>query len=251
MLRRGFRPLAAGLAAIAIIAVVLRLIAPGAFVAAAAPISRAGAGFAEAVSGFFAVFHDHAALADERDAAREQAAAFSEENAALSAQVADLTRLLGSRSESRDTILAGVLLRPPESPYDTLVVDQGSDAGVTVGAAAYGAGGVPIGAVSSVTRMSARIALYSAPLQETAGWMGDDREPLTLIGLGGGAFYAEAPREASTTIGEAVYAPGPGALPIGTVARIDSDPSSPKAVVRVRGTLNLFSITWVTIARGL
>jgi len=242
------RPLAAALAGIALALAVFRLAAPGLFVAAMAPLWRAGGGISNAAGGFFAVFHERATLERERDAALAQVQALSAQNAALAAKAADLTALLGDRAEGGNGILAGVLARPPESAYDALVVDQGTDAGVAVGALAYGPGGAPLGTVASVTRGSARITLYSAPGRETDAWVGAARAPLMLTGLGSGAFYAEAPSEASTTVGDAVYVSGPGALPIGVVARVDHDPSSPKSVIRVHPALNPFSITWVTIA---
>lgn len=248
---RDVRPVAAVVVGIAVLIFILRLVAPGALIAVASPFWRAGASLSSATGGFFSIFHEHATLEHERDAALAQVAALSEQNAVLAAKDSDLMKLLGNRTESTDTILAGVLARPPESAYDTLVVDQGSDAGVIVGAVAYGPGGVPLGTVASVTRSSGRITLYSAPAQQTGAWIGEARTPITLTGLGAGAFYTEAPREASTTIGDAVYVSGPGALPIGTVARVDSDPSSPKSVIRVAPAINPFSITWVTISKQL
>ena len=247
-LPRRVRPLAAVLVGVALLLVAFRLAAPGLFVTAISPFWRAGTFMTNAAGGFFAVFHERATLEHERDALSAQVEALSAQNAALAAKDADLTALLGDRTDAADGILVGVLARPPEAAYDTLVVDQGVDSGVAVGALAYGPGGVPLGTVASVTRRSARIALYSAPARETDAWLGAARTPLTLTGLGSGAFYAEAPNTASTTIGDPVYVSGPGALPIGVVARVDSDPSSPKSVIRVKPALNLFSITWVTIA---
>ena len=248
---RGLRPLAAVVVGVALVIFILRLAAPGALIALAAPLWRVGSSVSGATGGLFAVFHDRATLEHERTAALAQVESLSEQNAALAAKTADLSRLLGSRTESTDTILAGVLARPPTSVYDTLVVDQGSDAGVLAGAVVYGPGGVPAGTVASVTRASARVTLYSAPARQTDAWVGAARIPLTLIGQGAGTFYAEAPREASTTVGDAVYVSGPGAVPIGIVARVDSDPSSPKSVIRVKPAIDPFSITWVTIGASL
>ena len=58
---------------------------------------------------------------------------------------------------------------------------------------------------------------------------------------------ASVPRSAGISVGDTVYAPGPGSLPIATVARVDSVPSSPAVTLRILPSLNLFSVTRVTL----
>ena len=57
-------------------------------------------------------------------------------------------------------IIAGIVARPPASPYDTLVLSAGSEEGVTLGMEAFGAGGVPLGVVSSVLANFSRVTLF-------------------------------------------------------------------------------------------
>jgi cell shape-determining protein MreC len=187
-------------------------------------------------------------LERERDAAVAAQNALTEQNRTLSAKVADLTALLGSRTEAPPGIVAAVLARPPVSPYDELVLDAGEAEGVREGAAVYGNGGVPLGIVASVTAHAARVALYSAPGRETPALAGAARVPFTLVGAGAGAFTASVPRDAGVAVGDALYAGGAGSIPIGTVAAVDSDPSSPSAAIRIDPVANPFSITWVTVA---
>ncbi len=142
-------------------------------------------------------------------------------------------------------LLAGVLARPPVSPYDVLVVDLGSDAGVGQGMIAY-ALGVPVGTVAEVNARSARVLLYSAPERITEGWIGENRLPVTLIGAGSGVFEADVARELAVTEGELVYVP-PGALPIGRVVRIESHASSPRSVLRIQPLVNPLALTWVRL----
>jgi len=144
-------------------------------------------------------------------------------------------------------VVAGVVARPPESPYDSLVLAAGSNAGVALGMEAFGLGGVPIGVVSSILADFSRVTLFSAPGMNTAGWVGRAHLPLTIVGVGAGAMNAAAARPAGIAIGDTVFAPGPGMLPIGTVVRIDSDPSSPSVTLRIQPALNLFSVSWVTV----
>jgi cell shape-determining protein MreC len=119
---------------------------------------------------------------------------------------------------------------------------------VQLGATAYGPGGTPLGTVASVTNATARITLYSNPGLETSAWAGDARVPITLKGTGSGGFDATLPKTAGVQAGQGIYVAGAGALPIGTVAKVDADPSSPNVVLHIHPYLNPFSLTWVTIS---
>ena len=65
-----------------------------------------------------------------------------------------------SRNREESGILAGVVARPPVSPYDTLVLAAGRVDGVEVGMEAFGAVGVPVGVVSSVLEDFSRVTLF-------------------------------------------------------------------------------------------
>jgi cell shape-determining protein MreC len=238
-------PAGLALALLVLIFVVLRLFAPQALIAVSAPLWGAGNAVTGAVGMASLPFADVAKLRAERDALLQENDALRAETATQKAQLADLG-LLGAPA---GYIRAGVLNRPPVTPYDTLVVGAGVRDGVTDGVYAYGPGGTPVGRVAGVADTSSRIELFSLPTQETEGWVGANRLPITLIGRGAGAFEAALPRDTSVAVGDIVYLPGPGALPIGTVLRIDSDPSSPRAVIHVQPIVNPSSLTWVSIAR--
>lgn len=239
---------AAAVLFVAIIAVALRIALPGFFAAATAPFLRGTAAVGNAAGSVTAAFGNPAALSEELDAANAKNESLANENAALAAKVSDLAALLGSRSAATDGVLAGVLSRPPESPYDTLLIDRGAATGIVAGAKVYGPGGVAIGRVASVTNASARVALYSAPGTETPAWVGDARTPVTLTGEGSGAFRASADAGAGIAAGGLVYTAGPGAVPLGAVTRVDTDVSSPEVTLRIRAAANPFSLTWVTVA---
>lgn len=250
MLPRRLTLLGGGFVVVALILLLLRFVVPGALVAMSAPAWRMSAAIADAIHAQSATFESPAKLQGELDAASAQITTLTDENKTLAAQVADLKKLLGTRSEAPPAVLAGVLARPPESPYDTLVIDQGSHSSVMPGALVRGPGGVPVGKVSSVTAASARVVLFSAPGTATDGWAGEDRVPLTIHGAGAGAFLASVPKDAELSVGDTVYVAGEGAAPIGTVVRIDSDPSASAATLYIAPFLNPFSLTWVLVSRS-
>ncbi len=240
-------PAALTLIALAVLFFILRLLFPGALVAIATPFWMTGNALTAGAGNSLSFFGDKGALIEERDALAQDNAALYAKNAALEAQVADLTRLLGDRTEREAGVLAGVLARPPVAPYDTLILDQGSDVGIVAGNRVLGPGGVPLGTIESVARDSARALLYSTPARETESWVGESRIPVTLVGEGAGAMSAIVARESGVAVGDQVYVPGPGAVPIGNVVAVGSDPSSPRSRVEIRPITNPFSVTWVTV----
>lgn len=237
-----------GLTLFILIIVIIRFAAPGAFIVMASPFWHVGTAFSTMVGQSASSFAGTDALIRERDQLAVTNAVLEEQNRILTTKTEDLQNLLGNRTEASPGILAGVLVRPPIAPYDVLIVDQGARSHVTLGATAYGAGGTPIGTVASVSSQSARITLYSNPGLETVGWVGDTRIPVTIKGVGSGSFTATLSKAAGAAEGQGVYTTGPGAVPIGVVAKIDNDPSSPNVELHIRPYLNPFSLTWVTIA---
>lgn len=215
---------------------------PDALVALMRPITGTGDMLSAAVG---SVGEFGAKKVSEEELTRELEA-LRNENATLRAELLDIGKLPGDTG-----IKAGVIARPPASPYDTLVVGAGSALGVSSGAIAYGQGSVPVGTVERVSNGSAHISLFSAPGRRTEGWVGEARTPVSIEGAGSGAFRASVAKDAGVVVGSEVYAPGPGALPIGVVARIDTDASSPEATLFIRPLANPFTITWVAIGEGV
>ncbi len=233
---------------IVVIITVARVVFPNAFVSAFTPLWKSGDAAAASVGAVGTFFTDKQMLAQKVESLQQETGALMNENSALKARLEDLTRLVGTRTEPAPGVLAGVLARPPVSPYDVLVVDRGTRHGVNSGAFVYGAGGVPLGTIAAATENSSRVLLYSSPGKETAGWIGEAKIAVSIKGQGSGAFYAEVPRETGVVVGDQVYVAGPGALPVGAVISIDANPAATEVRVRIRPVVNPFSITWVTVS---
>ncbi|HEX2792661.1 MAG TPA: rod shape-determining protein MreC [Candidatus Paceibacterota bacterium] len=238
-----------GLILVAIMALILiaRFAFPGALTALVSPVWGAGTALTAATGGAAAYLADRPTLIGERDRLLLENEALVQNNRMLAAKAADLERLLGDRSDAGPGILAGVLARPPVAPYDVLVVDQGSEDGVTAGSLVSGPGGVPVGTVEEALPGSSRVLLYSAPGRQTEGWAGTVRTPVRLEGIGGGIYRASIAQDAAVIVGDTVYVPGPGSIPIGSVTSVTYDPSSPRSVIEVRPYVNIFTLPWVTI----
>lgn len=228
---------------LAVLLLVARLIAPDFFWRTMAPVLGSADALSARSHAFFSRFADASRLALENESLRSDNDTLRRTNEALEKNN-DALSALGA--QERD-IIASVVARPPESPYDALVLAVGTEDGVALGMIAFAAPTVPIGTVSSVTEHFSRVTLFSAPGVSTAAWVGDENFPVTLLGQGSGAMRATLPRSAPVSVGDIVYAPGPSALPLGRVARIDEEASSPSLTLHLSSLANLFSTPWVAL----
>ncbi|MES2668628.1 MAG: rod shape-determining protein MreC [Patescibacteria group bacterium] len=240
-------PAVLALMLVAVVIAGIRFLAPNALVSVSTPLWTGGNALTAGVGNVGAFFTDRGKLQEERDSLLAENAALRAMSATSEARAADFARLLGDRIEPARGVVAGVLARPPVSPYDVLIVDQGSESGMAPGSVVEGPGGMPLGLIESVTASSARVLLFSTPGQETESWIGESRIPVTLIGEGAGSMSAEVAREAGIITGDLVYAAGPGARAVGIVTAVGNDPSSPRSRADIRPLQNPFSLTWVTV----
>ena len=237
--------------AFALVFVLMRLIAPNLFLHALAPALSLGDSLSAGVGGVLAGFADTRDLAVKNASLESDNAALSLENRTLTEKVKDLATLSSAiwrtgSPESR-SILAGVLARPPVTAYDTLILSVGMSVGVREGMGVFGAGGLPLGVISSVTADFSRATLFSAPGVNVAAWVGSARIPVTLTGAGAGAYTASTPRGARIAVGDTVFLPGPGAIPIGFVIRVGDEAFDPLTTLFIHPVANPFSITWVSL----
>ena len=232
-----------------VLLVVVRLAMPNIFWQMTSPLFSAANAIAGANHTFLSSFANAATVAAENDALRNENESLVVWNAMLKQKLVDsaVTPVGAVSPKAAGGILAEVVARPPESPYDVLVLAQGTRAGVALGMEAFGASGAPLGIVSDVSQDFSHVLLFSSPDVRTAGWVGSQSVPVTIVGAGGGALQVSLARSANIAVGDTVYVPGPGMLPLGIVGRVDDDPSSPSVILRIRPLSNPFSVGAVTL----
>ncbi len=155
-------------------------------------------------------------------------ARLSSENAQLTAVLASTSAALADRSllyqENLDlkarmgrdgsvrTVLAGIIMRPPGVPYDTLIIDAGKAQGVSVGNYVSAGGSTLIGEIDEVYATNARVVLFSAPGESHQALLlqndAHSATPLTVEGQGGGSMIAEVPAHTKVAAGDSVVFPG-------------------------------------------
>ncbi len=136
----------------------------------------------------------------------------------------DLKQRLG-RTSTQARTLAGVLLRPPGIPYDTLVLDAGAAEGVGAGDLVLAGGAGVIGTVVEVYPTTARVILLSAPgeTHDALVSLADAQVlPVRVEGQGSGSMRAQVPAGAGVVVGASVVLPGVFAGYTGTVTHVDA-----------------------------
>lgn len=236
--------------AFSIFALLVRLLIPNIFWQIFTPVFQSSDTLTAGVHHFLSSFEDVAALKLKNEQLVNENITLTSENRTLTVKEAALSALLGSEIANKkgsQNVLAGVVARPPTSPYDTLVIGAGSNAGVVSGQEVFAGNNVPIGIITKVFPDFSQVTLFTAPRMEVQGWIGHKNIPLTLLGSGAGVMSASLARSAGILVGDIVFIPGPGALAVGSVTRIDDDPSAPEVVLQISPFVNLFSVTWVAV----
>jgi len=181
-----------------------------------------------------------------------------EELAAMRAQVADRDVLYAENLDLKNRLhrnilvhrtLAGVLLRPPVVPYDTLLVDVGANNGVQVGDKVAAGGTVLLGTVSEVYTTTARVRLLSAPGNTYEGllWVKDKTIPLTVEGQGGGSMRAQIPAGTGVVAGAAIVLPGILGGYTGVVSHVEIKNGESFETVYFRLPVNPLELRYVEI----
>jgi cell shape-determining protein MreC len=139
---------------------------------------------------------------------------------------AELKALLAASTSPR--ILAGVIGRPPFTPYDTLIVDRGSLDGVVPYAPVFHGNGVAIGYVRSVFEKHAFVTLFSSPNVESTVYVFGPNLFTTGHGQGGGVIRLSVPQGVVIEKGNAVVLPSLDTGVLGTVDAVESNPTEPE-----------------------
>ncbi|MBI5078048.1 MAG: hypothetical protein HZB11_01605 [Candidatus Yonathbacteria bacterium] len=163
----------------------------------------------------------------------------------LGEKVNKLEEALG-RAQEDNRVVAYVLAGPGLSPYDTLIVDAGTDNGVALGNTVVYAGSGVIGEVVEVTLATSKIKLYSSPGVEHLVGIGGQSIPSRAFGKGMGNFEAKVPEGSAVAPGDAVVSLKSGLL-LGIVSSIEGESSLPFVRIFFRVPFNITEIRSVEI----
>ncbi len=155
------------------------------------------------------------------------------------------------QKKPNEFILGHVLVAPPTSLYDTLIVDAGSKEGVQIGKKVYAGGMITLGVITEVQGETSKVKLYSSPEEKYDVIIGVGSTSIrsTATGRGGGMYEVLAPREAKIQIGDVVTVPELSDVVYGKVAYIISDPARAFASIVFQSPIPLQSIRRVYVEK--
>ncbi len=156
----------------------------------------------------------------------------------------ELKTLLG-RKPLAGEVLARILTKPPQAPYDEITLDLGAQAGITEGAQIFDENNSLIGAVFSVSSNFSKARLFSSPGITTEAELFGKGNIFELVGQGDGSFIFEAPRDFSIEAGDIFVLPGLRSKPLAKVVDIKSNPEDSFKKVYARGFFEPRTLTWV------
>lgn len=176
----------------------------------------------------------------EREGAEATLAMVLEENESL-------RQLLGSSSSTR--IAAGIIARPPHTPYDVVLIDKGQIDGIRSQTPVYYGENNLLGFVGKVFQEHALVTLISTPNIETSVYIYGPDIFVTAYGMGGGAIKLVVPQGVIVEEGNIVVAPSIEGGLIGTIERVESKPTEPEQYAYLTYDVPIRALRLVAVGR--
>lgn len=162
---------------------------------------------------------------------------------------ATLKELLGRIPSNHSFILAVILAKPNQSPYDTVIIDVGNTDGIKEGQKVFARGEIPVGFISAVYETTSLVTLYSNPGQTTEAVLDGSNATVALLGRGGGNFEMSIPIDLPSDKGSHVVLPALSSEVIAVVEDIISLPTDPLKKVLLRSPINIQGEKWLQVKK--
>lgn len=167
--------------------------------------------------------------------------------ALVTAENNELRTLLHASSTPRT--IAGIIATPPYTPYDTIILDRGSEEGVVVHAPVFYGSGKVLGYVQATLPHTALVTLFSSPNLETTVYVYGPNIFATAYGEGGGVTRISVPQGVKLEKGNTVILPSIDSGALGTITDIQSIPTEPEQHGYITFDTPLQSIRLVSIGK--
>lgn len=168
-------------------------------------------------------------------------------NSTLLAENETLKDLLGRREIQTESVLATILVKPPQTPYDIINVDVGSVDNVKPGDKVIANASVYIGEVSEVFPHNSKIVLYSTPGRKLSVVLGANSVTVEAVGIGGGNFNIFLPREIEVKENDVIIIPSITANVFGIVEKVNFKESDSFQTVLFKSPVNVSELGFVEI----
>lgn len=166
---------------------------------------------------------------------------------ALNHEYQELLALHGRSTTTTNSVVAHVISKPPQSPYDVLVVDVGSANGIVDDSLVFSIGGALVGQVEEVSSNTSKVVMFSSVGQETDASVERTGESIKVVGMGGGTLQAEVAQEMDIIVDDTVVLPDFGGFVVASVASVDSSVTSAFKKVLFRAPVSISNLRFVEI----
>lgn len=171
-------------------------------------------------------FRSRAALEAEIASMRDQRSAAEYDELRLRSLEEENANLREATEVGVPRIVADVVRRPNETPYDTLIINKGAADGVKESAIVYGRAESAIGSVRRVFAKSSLVVLFSTPGELSPVYIYGPNIFARAEGIGGGVLRVEVPQGIEIAVGDPVVVPAARGV-YGAIDHIESSPSNP------------------------
>ncbi len=161
----------------------------------------------------------------------------------------ELKSLFGQTGNVGNRILARILSKPPQSPYDTFIIDTGSQNSVNIGNKVYISDTILIGTLGNIGTRTSIVNLFSKS-GETS-FLTNQRTGATyeVVGRGGANMSVEVPKDADILWGDVFTYPDIRTSIVGSVFYIDQSAQSSFKTILIRVPGNVFQTKWVMVEK--
>jgi rod shape-determining protein MreC len=158
----------------------------------------------------------------------------------------ELKNILG-RSSKTNFLLSRILSKPPQSFYDSLIIDIGKNKGLTKGQEVYASDFVLIGKIDEIYGSTSKVKLFSSPGEEHEIEIGEENIRAIAVGLGGGNFEIKLPRGVDVKVGDHISSPSLNTSLLGIVATVEVKEGDPFQKVLFKNPFNFSQTKWVQV----
>lgn len=158
-----------------------------------------------------------------------------------------LRKLLGAAEEDR--VLAAIIARPNELPYDLLQIDRGSDHGIEIGAPVFIGKETVIGLIVHVTPKYSFAELITTPEFTATAFIAGANVVVTMEGMGGGVARVRVPQGVPLSVGDLVYLPSVEPGVFGSISHLENLPTQPEQYGYISPDTSLAGLYWVSVGK--
>ena len=173
-------------------------------------------------------FRDRTKLQNEITELKSKVASYDGDRKTIANLVSENQQLLSLVSgTSSPRVLSNIIGRPPQLPFDALLIDVGSEDGVNENAVVYINDDKAIGLIARVYPHSSLVALASSPGVESSVYVIGPDVYATAVGDGGGVMKVKIPQGIHLESGDLVVVPALGSGIYGIIDEVVSVPTEP------------------------